>query len=509
MEPDRGTSSPHDAPGGEGTAVRVGRGAALIALAKAVFMLTGAVVNLGLASVLIPRDYGDYGVTIRWVSLLNMMVVQGLLQGVSRVVAGAPGAAGTLRAQAMGTVSAVAASAAVLLLAAAHPLAGLLGDTHLAPLFMLAATITFSYAFYAALVGVVNGLQRFKTQALLDMGFSSTKMVFILAGAALGLGAAGAVGGFGLAAAVMLVVAAWATRGLGRDAPPEPLTWRALLAFSGWVMGYQAGLNLLMFVDLGLVRRAVSLGTLSPESAGHYAGAVNLSQLPYFACTAITFVVFPVLGKAAAQGDRAAQAAAVKQALRYALVLITPLCATLLASGRGVLTAIFPASYLAAEDALRVLALSYVTAAVVSVLCTVLNALGHPSWSALATGSGAVVALVAGAVWVERWGMPGAAAGSLLGMAWAALVAAWKLHRLGGVAWPWRTVTRCLAALGLVVGAGMVWPWPEAMGRVAGLASAALTAVVALGLLVPLGELGRVDLDLLLQVLGRRRKTTG
>ncbi|MEW5851075.1 MAG: oligosaccharide flippase family protein, partial [Myxococcota bacterium] len=256
-------------------AVKVGRGALLITAAKVVFLITGAVVNFSLASLLTPKEYGDYGVTIRWVSLLNMMVVQGLLQGMSRAVAQAPQSAGVVRTQALPVVTTISLVTGGLVLLLASPLAGALGDEGLTPLLRTAALITTSYAFYAALVGIINGLQRFKAQALLDMGFSTTKMVFILAGAALGLGAQGSVAGFGVAAVVMAVLTASVATGLGKEPLATRLTFGSFLSFSGWVMGYQALLNLLMFLDLALVRRAAGLGALPTEAAGLYAGAVN------------------------------------------------------------------------------------------------------------------------------------------------------------------------------------------------------------------------------------------
>src|SRR5437870_5297154 len=112
-------------------AVRVGRGALLIAAGKGWFLVTGAVVNFALASLLSEQGYADYGVTIRWVSLLNMMVVMGLMQGMSRAVAREPQAAGTLYRQAFPTVAAVAILAAGIVMGLAAPLAGLLGDAHL------------------------------------------------------------------------------------------------------------------------------------------------------------------------------------------------------------------------------------------------------------------------------------------------------------------------------------------------------------------------------------------
>ncbi len=489
-------------------ALDVGRGALAITAAKGWFLVTATVVNLGLGSLLSSVEYGDYGVTIRWVSLLNMMVVQGMLQGLSRAVSSAPDGAGDLRRQALKPVVLVSGLAGLLVLALAWPVAQFTADPGLTPLLASAALITAAYGVYAAMVGVLNGLRRFRDQALLDMGFSTAKLVGVLGAAALGLGAMGSVVGFGLAAVCMATVTVMITGGLPRAAKPPTLELKALLTFGGVVMAYQAGLNLLMFVDLGLVKRASRLGDVASDAAGFYSGAVNVAQMPYLACTAITFVVFPLLGAVGAQQPAAARGV-VQKGLRYALLIGAPPAVALLAAAPGVLAAVFPPAYQAAANALRVLALGYVLTALSSVCCTMLNALGHPRASVAAVLGGTVVS--AGLCWVAipSWGLLGAAGGSVAGMAVTLGLAGTLLWRTGRAAFPWSSVLRhaLVAVIMGLVGSQVEWPVGGAMARAIGLAGAAAAGVMTLVLLVAVREITRVDLDLILAVLRKKKGT--
>jgi len=88
-------------------------------------------------------------------------------------------------------------------------------------------------------VGTANGQRRFHVQASFDVGFSITKTVLLLAGAAVGHmvghSVAGAFAGFIAAAVVIMLVAArkmWLAPGQGRFSPAR------LLVFMGGAVTY-------------------------------------------------------------------------------------------------------------------------------------------------------------------------------------------------------------------------------------------------------------------------------
>lgn len=487
------------------TAQRVGRGALFITGGKLWFMLTAATVNFVLGSLLGSVDYGNYGVTVRWVSLLNMMLVQGLLQGMSRLVAQQPQAALGLWHAARKVAVGLGLGAAVLLAALSWPLADVLGDARLQPLLMAAGLISAAYALYAPQVGVLNGLQRFLHQALLDMGFSTAKLVFILVPAALGLGALGSVLGFGTAAALMALVAGLTLRGAPAGAPSQRLTAGALMGFSGAVMGYQGLANLLMLLDLAVVKRGAAQGWVGVLDPGYYTAAVNLAQVPYLGCTAIVFVVFPLLG--AANNASAPQiGSTVTAALRYALLVGAPVSAAMAAAAPGVLTAVFPSAYVAAAPALRMLSLAYLCMALASVVCTMLNALGRPIRSAAVVLAGVAASAVVLWVAVPQWGMLGGAGAAVVGMGVSLTVGLVALRRTGGAGLPWRSMARHGVAAAVVLGVGLSVNWPQGSWTARALGAGGAVALWALHvvLLAVLREIGPAEWNLLRRVAGRR-----
>ncbi|MBN2359824.1 MAG: oligosaccharide flippase family protein [Deltaproteobacteria bacterium] len=500
----------------EGATVReVGRGAIYIALGKVVFLLTATAINLLLPRLLSARAYGDYGVVVRLVSLFNMMTVMGLLQSVSRLVAAQPAAAAATRRRAS-LLAAIAAAGIAVPFAASSPLmARALRDAGLSAALALAALITFGYGVYAAAIGVVNGLQRFRTQALLDMGFSAAKCAGVL-GAALGLvalapaasdrdGTVAAVLGFAAAAALLALVAQLVARRASRDAgAPLAAGWSALarrmLSFAGAVMLYQATLNALMSVDLLLVKRHAS-GALA-DAAGLYNAAVNVAQIPYFGVVAITFVAFPLISASTFGDDVAATRRYVHAAFRYG-ALIAIGCAAVIAGCAGDLLALlFPARYGAAGAALAVLVVDYALLALIAIGCTVINAVGRPllSFAAVALATALAGALVAGAI--DRWGLMGAAAGTTGGTVCGLALTLWWLRRAVG-AGPALLSTLRIAAAGIIAaGVGIAVP---PLGAAWVLFELAGLGLLYLALLIVGRELGPADLDALRALLGRRR----
>jgi stage V sporulation protein B len=501
----------------------VGRGALLIALGKLVFLVAGAAINFVLPRLLSKADYGNYGVVIRLISLINMMTVIGLLQSVSKLVSEQPGLARHTLRRALGYAGAAGVVVAGLYAAASPLVAAALRDPALRGALALSALITVGYGLYAVAMGTVNGLKRFQAQALLDMGFSTSKVVCILGGALLvglaigppvddgriGAGALGAVGGFVLAAALMAAISLWSLRGLAAvDAgtlasalPPSSFA-RRLLVFAGSVMLYQGSLNALMSADLVLVKRhAADVGA---ALAGVYNAAVNVAQLPYFGVLAITFVAFPLISATSFAQDRETTRRYVRTAFRYGALIAVAVCAVVAASARDVLNLIFPRGYDEGTLALVVLVSAYGLLALHSIVCTLLNAAGHPVASFVATAAAVAIAVVVTLLGLPRLGLVGAALGTLVGSGLGLGLALWLLWRRLGATQAWLSLLRVIGAGVAVAALGLALP-PRGLLLV--LPFCVATGLLFIGLLVALRELGRDDLRAALAPFQRTKKT--
>ena len=183
------------------------RGTAAIFLAKLFFLFSGYALYAALGRILTVEEFGLYGVIFGVVSLVNMVVVNGTLQTVSHFVAAAPDGSGALiRFKGLRYQAYFAIALSLLAFPAAPFASHLLNDSNLTPHLRYAVLISGVYALYAVNVGFLNGSRRFVRQASLDVGFAVMKVSFIVLAAFLGFGLQGIIGGFIVAAVLILLL---------------------------------------------------------------------------------------------------------------------------------------------------------------------------------------------------------------------------------------------------------------------------------------------------------------
>lgn len=521
----------------EGRAAR--SGFLFITGAKVWFLLCATLLNLGLPRLLgDPAAFGDYGVVNSFISILNMVMVAGALQGVSKRVSERPAMAAAIRRHALRLQTAVGGALFLVLLLGAGPLTGwLFGDTTLAPLLRIAAVVTLSYSWYAALIGVLNGLKRFAHQALFDILFATLKVVLMIGLVLAGAGVLGAFAGFAAAAAAVMLVAWWWT-GRTVDGPaggPAP----PLAAFMVQVMGYVLCVNLLIQADVLVVKRAAlepvqrALGGAPPEAwaamlgdqvaslsgdalvqkltaalAGVFRATKNVALLPYQAVIAITFVVFPLISRSTFESDAGATSSYVRQALRTSLLLVALVATGLAAGGEPLLALLFGDAYRVAAPALLPMLGGMALLAVFYVVGSMLTAAGHPAVALVIAAVTVVVQLVA--VYLVSAASPPtgellwrATVTVLITTALGTMVALGQLSRCLRVPLPWLAFARLGAASAAGVGLAQLVPG-EGFGVI--FVRAALAGIAFVGVTLVTREVTAADLALVRQTLGRRRK---
>jgi stage V sporulation protein B len=445
------------------------------------------------------------------------MSIQGVSRSVSRAPAGREGEAlrATLRVH---VVVALAVSLGFALLAGR--IAGLERAPHLTTPLRVVAPVVLLYGLYAPLVGSLNGRRRFLDQAGLDTGYSFLRTVGLASGAVLfaragASGVTGALAGFVTAAAIILPLAI-GRAGIGKrgDTGPSVGDYAAFLLP---VAGGQILLNLLMFTDGLLLRRFAgdaASAELADRLAGIYSGAQQFSFLPYQLLISITFILFPLLAKAQAEGDRAAVRSFTMSGVRLAMVLTVLLTGTVSGLAPKVLHVAFPSDMWDGAAALRILCLGMGSFSVLGVTCAALTSLGRAFDSAALTLLGVVLIAAGCTAFVQPLpaGLPmlsTSAAATAAALTLTAIAGGLRLRALAGGFVSPLTLARVLAALAACVFAGARMP---AIGAVPKPVEAILVAlqgavVVGIGLavLIALGEVGRDDLARVKAVVGKRR----
>ena len=479
-----------------------------IAGAKAYFILTSYAVQL-----LLPRIFGEakefglYSATMSGVAILTNVLIVATIQSVSKFVSEDESRADIALRQGLRIQALVGGVLALALFTSAPLLARLMLDEQLTPLLRIASVVVFSYALYAAAVGSLNGRHLFGKQARLDATFSTLRTVGILGGAALGLGALGAVAGFAVAAATIVSISLiWI--GFGKaGAPGEKIRRSRWLGFMAPIWTYQICLNGILLIDLQVLKRTATEIALSGamagqaavdlanQTVGYYRAAQTFAFVPYQLIISMTFIVFPMISKATSVGDREATKSTIQHAMRLSLLLLLLVAAPTSGAAEGVMRLAYPADYLVGASALEILVFGVAAFALFAVAATAISGAGKPSMAASIAAVALLTVIVANRVLVMRAGLGeeslrAAATGTSIGMAVALVLSAWVLRREFGVFIPLSTWLR--AALAAAAGYGAAHATPHGSPALAIVALAA-GFLAALGVLVLTRELDRED----------------
>ncbi|MFO0552056.1 MAG: lipopolysaccharide biosynthesis protein [Polyangiaceae bacterium] len=521
-------STKTDEPAADASEARTaGRGGIAIAIAKISFVLLGLVQQLVFPRVLDEAGYGSVSRMLAIVSVVNNVIVASSIQGVSRMVAGAkPGEEDAAFRTTLTVHVVIALTASIVFAALAGFIAGWVGAPHATTPIRVAGGVILCYGVYAPMVGALNGKKRFTVQASLDILYGVARTIAMTVGAwafarVLHLdGATGAATGFVLAAAFIIPVAVRKS-GTGSNGS-SALSRGAYVAFIGPLIVAQIGLNLLLQTDFFLMSRAVGAGALArglsldeaDKLVGYYRSAQLFGFLPYQLLMSVQFVLFPLLAKASSEDDAEGVKRLTRSGVRLAFILTGLIAGTIASLGPQLLSFAFPAN-IAEKGAsfVRIYVLGLASLAILGVASAALTSLRRERWAVLLTW--AAVALVGGAILVlqpaDAFGLPllqRTAAATAVAMTLAAILGAVLLWRAAGAFVAPLTMARVFVATAVTVGLGLLVPSPSRgiVAKLIGPGVAPVMAVVYLGVLFALRELGAADVDLVKRVLRRGKQ---
>ncbi len=374
---------------------KAGRGFIVITIAKLWFMVTGASIQLGLPILFSSaEDFGVFKIVTEAVSLINMVVIAGTLQSVSKLVSEKPERANKLLNLALKFQFLVGVPIALAYVLLSPQIAGFFNDPSLSDLIRLSGFIVLSYAFYAVFVGYLNGRKMFVRQATLDICFATMKTIGILGAVVIGLGVAGAVSGFVGAAIIIVILSGLWTLKISKQEPAiealEPGTGKRLLAYFVTVMFYTFALNALMRADLFALKSIIGdipvafegwdflFKSISDKFAGLYGAVLNVARIPYQGVIAVTFVIFPMISASTFSEDHEATQRYIVSTLRYCLLLITSVAFLLILNADSIIAGLYSVEYQAASGALSILSISIVFFAILFVTTTMIIGAGRP-----------------------------------------------------------------------------------------------------------------------------------
>ncbi len=501
-----------------------GRGGVAVLGAKVFFIFSGLV-----QQTLLPRAIGtaEFGILARVLavaSVVNNVTVASSVQGVSRAVAGATDEKDPLVFRsALRLHAPIAVALAALFWLAAPFVADFERAPYItAPLRVLALVVLF-YGLYAPLVGALNGRGKFTKQAALD-----TMFAVVRTGALVGFGywmwkrsGAGALGaaiGFAVAAACIIPIALqWS--GTGKKGV-FAFDWKMYLAGLGPLALTQLLTNALMQVDIVLLGRFLSInvhatglvGDAASKAADEWVGIYRYCQyfafLPYQLVMSVTQVLFPLVARAHAEGDRKAVRRYVERGARIALLASGALVAVVAALPGSVLYFVYGADAAArGADTLRILALGQGAFTMFGIATTALASLGRERIAAVL--SFVTLAVVGVGCWALASPAPfgeaqlhGNAIAVSCALALGLLLAGAVVRKIAGGFVPAVSIARVVVVVAAAVFAGA---HVHALGRVATMGACVFVVLAYLVVLVVLREIGSEDLQAVRAIVGRRR----
>lgn len=478
----------------EGAAVSAGRGIAYITLAKLWFMVGGYVLLFALPHLLDQALVGQWNVILSWVSVLNNVMVTATIQSVSKFGStGRPAQRAALKMQAV-----LGGGLTLAFLLGAPAIADFQHNPALTAGLRIVSAVVLCYSFYAVFVGTANGARQFQKQAGLDATYTALRASLVVGGAIALHSVLGAVTGFAVAAALILV-ASIVVVGVG---PKEPAgRVGELLAFMLPIAAYLLILNILMFVDLWVLTRLVAeeaarRGVANPagyasEQAAVYANGVQaFARMPYQLILSVTFVLFPLVSRSTFGADRDATRGYVEKSLRWSLLALVAMAVGTAARPEALLTLVGK-KYLAGAPALAPLAFGYVAFSLFSIAGTIINGSGRtlPTTVIGALTLAADAALnFASVSWANAHGrdpLVYAAIATATAMALGLALSLGYLQRTFGASLAPATVARTAVAAALAIAAGRMIP----LHGILGLGACAAAAGLFVGALFVLGEL--------------------
>lgn len=492
------------------------RGAVFIPIAKVWFMLSAF-----LLQVLLPRVlgsaalYGLFTLVSSWFSTVNNVMVTGTIQTVAFFAARGPAAVEEAKRTALRMNVLLGGGACLLLVLLSPSIADFEHDPELIAPLRLGALIVLGYSFYAVFVGAANGARQFHKQAGLDMAFAALRVGLVLLFALLWRDVLWAVGGWVVAAAVILgvAIAVMGWPGLRARGAAPPLKIRAMLGFGGPLSLYLLSQNALLFLDGWWLKRLYTEALSSLPSAqakqtvdamvGVYGAAQTVARLPYQLIVAVAFVVFPLLSAPVLAQDPERTRRYITATLRYSLIASVGLCVALAARPQATLRLLFPPEYAVASGALGLLLWAYVCLGLFSIVATIMNSLGRTvptvilGFVTLLTTALSVWCCIHAALAAGEQPLRAAALGLLLGFLFGLAVGLLYLWRSLRVLLPIWSVVRVSLAAAAALALGQVWPLH---GKVGTLVCACAALAVYLGAVFAMRELS------LAEILSARRR---
>ena len=353
---------------------KVIRGLLLLSIASFLAAGIGYVVHVALGRALGPEGYGIFNTVNSLVSLISILAIAGIPLAVSKYSSEMEGSSKVLK-KGLILQSVLAAIIFIFFMLGAELIAGAVGDPNLAPLIrIISLGIPLS-----ALSGVfdcfLNGNRLFGRQTIDSLVINLGKLSAIVL-VLIGLGVAGALGGYVIGALLGLITSASFCWILLKERKPnnQDIKYMKLMKFAVPTILFSLLFALLYNIDI----LSVKILLKSDELTGFYSAASMISRVPMFVLGAIMTVLFPTLSYSMSKNEGDKTRRYISNTLRYLLILLLPMAVIVGLTADDFTSLIYSAKYQNAGAPLSILFFGFVGIVLVQLFGTIINAEGKP-----------------------------------------------------------------------------------------------------------------------------------
>lgn len=460
-------------------------GAIILAGAQAVLLGLGYITHILVGKLGGPSLYGVYGVTLSFLTILNMLMTLGIPIAVSKEVAQNEGNSGAILKTALLGQFGLALILSLATIIFSKPLALLLGDPTLAPIIAFTAIVYPLTALYSVLSNFLNGLHAFALQATIILLYSFAKLAGSV-GLLVPFRVYGALSGFAVGGAIASLVGLPFVIKTTKKHFQKPFPLKNLLTFAGAVVGTSIALQVLMSTDLFLVKGILKNDTL----AGYYNAASTLARIPYFILQSLGFVFLPSIARLMHEDENAAREF-IKEIFRYLYLLILPITAIAAATSKTLVHMFYSKAYEPASQPLTLLMVALGLLSAFYLLSTIAAGANKARVPLLISWLMFPIDVLLGFILIPKFGLEGAAITTISISAIGTIIMGGYMIKRFHLSFPLITLIRGLVAtIAVIVPTYFIRVEPLIM-----LGVYVLLVVLYIFILIALGEIKKDDLQ--------------
>jgi len=386
-----------------------------LTVSEIVFNASGYLIHSVVGRLLGPAEYGRYGLIVNLTTTVIILIGNGIPTAMSKYLAEIfethPERILGIKRKTILLQATIMAAVTAMFFLLARPIALLLGDDTLTPLFRLSSLIIPSFAAASFYFYYFTGLHFFRLQAILKTTRAITRMTFIILLAWL-FGVKGAVSGYIVSPLVVFGIALvcdiiWTGKFFPavRSKGSPDFSAKKLLDYAWPLTIFLLFYQLITSLDLFLVKALLH----DDQAAGLYNAVITVGNIPYYLFYALTIILLPAISKTSANRDDAETRSLVNKSLRLLALILFPTVTLLSVYAGPVINLFYGHAYIDAAASMGIFAIGNGFLTAFYVLAFAISGAGLVRIPMYVSGIGLVASATLNTLLIPSYGIVGSA----------------------------------------------------------------------------------------------------